>query len=120
MGISSTIGAIRLIFLNYSLVGGLGKPRIPFSASISSSSLSKEVASLVHHRQKNSFSLWFCPMNWRRWCHRRWRTGVQLIVSILFFLAMLFQYRKGEGLNFLGGICFSLLFGGMDIGSLTA
>ncbi|KAL4179498.1 hypothetical protein AMTRI_Chr13g120370 [Amborella trichopoda] len=108
MGISSTIGAIRLIFLNYSLVGGLGKPRIPFSASISSSSLSKEVASLVHHRQKNSFSLWFCPMNWRRWCHRRWRT------------AMLFQYRKGEGLNFLGGICFSLLFGGMDIGSLTA
>ncbi|KAL4179513.1 hypothetical protein AMTRI_Chr13g120260 [Amborella trichopoda] len=110
MGISSTVGAIRLIFLNYSLVGGLGKPGIPFSASISSSSLSKEVACLVHHRQKKYFSLWFCPMNWRRWCHRRWRTGVQLNRLNPLLLR----------LNFLGGICFSLLFGGMDIGSLTA
>ncbi|KAL4179372.1 hypothetical protein AMTRI_Chr13g87040 [Amborella trichopoda] len=103
MGISSTIGAIRLIFLNYSLVGGLGKPGIPFSASISSSSLSKEVACLVHHRQKKILLL-----------------VVLSIVSIVFFLAMLFQYRKGEGLDFLGGICFSLLFEGMNIGSLTA
>ncbi|KAL4179472.1 hypothetical protein AMTRI_Chr13g119940 [Amborella trichopoda] len=107
MGISSTIGAIRLIFLNYSLVGGLGKPGIPFSASISSSSLSKEVACLVHHRQKNP-----SPCDGER--------VSSSVVSILFFLAMLFQYGKGEGLNFFGGISFSLLFGGMDIGSLTA